>query len=106
MVLFACCFETVSLYSHGWPGALYVGWPLTHRNPSASKIRKKLERWLSTNCSCRGLRFGSQHPHGGSQTSLTLVPKDPATSSDLLGHQACVWCSETHNADKTLTQNK
>lgn len=30
--------------------------------------------------SCSGLRFSSQHPHGGSQSSLTLVPRDPMPS--------------------------
>lgn len=30
----------------------------------------------STGCSCRGLRFGSQHPHGGPQSSVTSVSRD------------------------------
>ena len=32
---------------------------------------------------------GSQYPHSGPQPSLTLVPEDLTSSSDLLGHQAC-----------------
>jgi hypothetical protein len=30
----------------------------------------------STSCSSRGPGFGSQHPHHGSQSSVTLVPGD------------------------------
>lgn len=30
----------------------------------------------STSFAFRGLRFGSYHPHGGSQSSVTLVPGD------------------------------
>lgn len=35
----------------------------------------------STGCSCGGLRFESQHPQGGSQVSVTLVPRNPTPSS-------------------------
>ena len=31
----------------------------------------------STGCSSRGPEFDSQHPHGASQPSVTLVPGDP-----------------------------
>ena len=31
-----------------------------------------------TYCSCKGLGFNSQHPHGGSQLSVTLVPVGPS----------------------------
>ena len=33
----------------------------------------------STDCSSRGPRFNSQHPHGGSQLSVAPVPEDPAS---------------------------
>lgn len=35
-----------------------------------------LENWLKrTGCSCRGPEFNSQHSHGSSQLSVTLVPE-------------------------------
>jgi hypothetical protein len=34
--------------------------------------------------------FNSQHPHGGPQLSITLVPRDLIPSSGLSGHQACM----------------
>ena len=45
----------------------------------------RLERWLS--CSSRWPRFHSQHPHNGSQPSVTPVPGNLTPSSDLFGHQ-------------------
>ena len=39
----------------------------------------------STFCSCRGPRFNSQHPHWGSQVSITPDPWDPMPSFDLCG---------------------
>ena len=30
----------------------------------------------SAYCSCRGPRLSSQHPHGGSQPSISTVPED------------------------------
>ena len=49
--------------------------------------REGLESWLSglEHCSCRRPRFASQHPHGGSQPSVTL--KVPVSSSGLPRHQ-------------------
>jgi hypothetical protein len=38
----------------------------------------------STGCSCRGPRFNSQHPHGGSQLSLTPIPNQAQWSIPLL----------------------
>lgn len=60
-----------------------------------SKIRnwkKQLLGWRdgsivkSIFCSYRGLGFGSQQPHGGSQ---------PVNSVPLV-HQACLWCTNIH----------
>lgn len=36
----------------------------------------------------RGPGFDSQHPHGDSQVSVTLVSGDPMPSPDSCGHQA------------------
>lgn len=35
----------------------------------------------------RGPRFKSQHPHNGSQTTVTPIPGEPTSPSDLHGHQ-------------------
>ena len=40
--------------------------------------------------------FSSQQPHGGSQTSITLVSGDLMSSSDLLNHQEHMWCPFLH----------
>ena len=51
-----------------------------------------MERWFhgkSICCSFRGPRFKSQHPHGGSQPSITLVLEDQLTSSGLCEYQTC-----------------
>jgi hypothetical protein len=37
--------------------------------------------------SCREPRFRSQYPHGGPQQSITLVPGNPTSPSDLPGYQ-------------------
>jgi hypothetical protein len=49
-----------------------------------------------------GIGFDSQHPHGGSQQSVTPVPGNPRPSSGFLGYQAYKWCLGIHT-DKTLT---
>jgi hypothetical protein len=54
----------------------------------------EVAQWLS--CSCRGPRFGSQHPHGRSQPSLSLVPWDPESASGLLWVSLDLWCRDTH----------
>lgn len=50
----------------------------------------------TTCCSCRGPRFSSQHPHGGSKPSVTPVLQNLVPSSDLFKHQAGSWCIYTH----------
>ena len=40
----------------------------------------------SAGCSCKEPRFNSQHPHGGSQPSITPAPGDLMLSSGLCGH--------------------
>ena len=42
----------------------------------------------STGCSCRGPGCGSQHSHGSSKPSVTLVLRDLTPSSGLLSHLA------------------
>jgi hypothetical protein len=39
----------------------------------------------STGCSCRGLEFGPQNPHGGSKPSVTPVPGNPTSLLDSAG---------------------
>lgn len=34
------------------------------------------------------------HPPGGSQASLSLVPRDAMFSSELQGHKVCTWCTD------------
>lgn len=56
-----------------------------------------------TCCSLRGSRFDSQHTHGRSQSSATLVLGDPMTFSALLAHPMHV----VHRcAGKINTQSK
>ena len=51
-----------------------------------SKSKIKMEGWRdvsevkNTDCSCRGLGFNSQYPHGTTQLSVTPVPGDPTLS--------------------------
>jgi hypothetical protein len=47
---------------------------------------------LNTSWSSRGTAFISQHPHGGSQPSVTTVPGYPVPSSGLHRQGACIWC--------------
>ena len=56
-----------------------------------------MAQWLRA-LFCRGPGLGSQHPHGGSQSSLIPVPGD--LTSDLR-HEACTWYTGIH-AGKTL----
>jgi hypothetical protein len=58
---------------------------------------------MSTGCgSCRGPGFYSQHLRGISQLSVTPVPGDPMSYSDLLRHQVHMWCTEMHASKKPL----
>ena len=59
----------------------------------------------STGCSSRGPRFEPQHPHVGSQPSITPAPGDLVTSSGLEGHYT--QCGAyTHMQTKHLTHIK
>ena len=40
-------------------------------------------------CSCRGPWFSSQHPHDGSEPSVTLILGGPASFSSLCYHEYC-----------------
>lgn len=46
-----------------------------------------------TSWSYRGCRLDSQHPHGDSELSVTLVSEGPMPSSGLSGHKAHLWCT-------------
>lgn len=48
-----------------------------------------------SSCSSKGSRFNSQHPHGGSQPSVTPVLRDPTPSSGLHRNQAHTWYIDT-----------
>ena len=52
-----------------------------------------------------GVGVSSQHSHDCLQLSVTLVPEDLILSSDILGHKACTWYTDTH-ADKMLIGTK
>jgi hypothetical protein len=41
--------------------------------------------WLSTG-SCKGPKFGCQHPHGDLKPSIAPVPRDPTCFSGLHKH--------------------
>ena len=56
----------------------------------------------SIGCFPIGPGINSQHLHGGSQASVTPVLGNLMPSSDLHGHQAHKWCTDTH-AGKTHT---
>ena len=58
-----------------------------------------------TGCACRGPRFSPQHPHVGSQPSITPVPGDLVTFSGLEGHHT-QRSTYTYNADKALNSHK
>lgn len=57
-----------------------------------------------TDCSCREPGFGSQDPHGSSQTFLTLVLGDLMPSL-LHSDQVCMWCTYLHEG-RTLIHVK
>ena len=54
----------------------------------------------------RDPRFGSQYPGGGSQLSVTIVPGDPAPSSDLFIRQACTRHTDIHQTKHPFTEDK
>jgi hypothetical protein len=54
----------------------------------------------NTRCSPKGTAFKSQHPPGGSQTSVSPVPEDVKPSSGFQVHQVCKCCKDMH-WDKT-----
>lgn len=49
-----------------------------------------------TGCSSGEPRFGSQHPHDGSSSSIALASGDLVPSSDLCRYQAHVCYTYTH----------
>ena len=57
----------------------------------------------NTYFSCTQPGLGSQHPHGGSQISVTPAPGDPIPSSDLPRHQAGMWCTDIYTGQHTYT---
>ena len=79
--------ETEHVYGHELSG-LNKEWKLpsikitTVGAGEMSLARMARNTW----CSCRGPGFGSHHPHGGSQPSLSLVPRNPITSDFQRSH--------------------
>lgn len=69
-----CTVETADIYHHH----LFIIPKLDF-----NKARKE----APVCCSCRGLRFSSQRPHGSPQTSVIPVPGILTPSSELHGHQ-------------------
>jgi hypothetical protein len=60
-----------------------------YMRPSVKKIKQDAGDGSvvkSTDHPSRGSGFGFHHPHGGSQPSVTPVPKDLIPSSDLQGY--------------------
>jgi hypothetical protein len=50
------------------------------RNPVSNPLPRKKKKKKNTDDFSRGPGFNSQHPHGGSQLSVTPVPEDPIPS--------------------------
>lgn len=85
----------------------YSNFPVfsSHLESKLSKPARKMQgvsdgsAVRSSSCFSGGSPFGSQHPHGDSQPSVTAGPGDPRPSSDLASHEAYLWCSHTcrHN---------
>lgn len=82
-----------------------IGWHsfLTYERKDGSlNVRRILQGWrdgsagLSTCCPCGRPAFDSQHPCGGPQSFLSVVPED-LNPSDLHKHQAYTWCTHRQN---------
>lgn len=56
----------------------------------------------NTSCSYTRPEFSSQHLYGGSQLSVTPVPKGPMPSSGVWRYQAHTWCTHTHTEKTPL----
>lgn len=64
----------------------------TKKETKAKRARNMAQRLKALSSQvCKGLRFDSQHPHGGSRSSITQVPRDLIPSSDLCGTE-CEQC--------------
>jgi len=76
------CFSSLaSLSSSGIVSILHLMWESRKEDDlsffkNSMKVRRDGSGVKSTGCSCRGLGFGFQHPHGDSQPSLAPVPED------------------------------
>lgn len=44
----------------------------------------------------RGAGFDSQHPHGGPDTLVTLIPGILMSFSGFCRHLGCIWCTNKH----------
>lgn len=101
---FLYIFKTIVLFFSLWP--IYIEFYSSHITIFCNCVYTWIEStqgwgWTSvikyTGCPCRGPRFKSQYPHGGSQLSVTPVSGNLTPSSDPLGHQAHIWCSCKQN---------
>jgi len=73
-----------------------------------SKTREEMAQWLGALSVLVKPRFGSQHPHGNSQSSITLllgkgIPIPILTSKGT--RHACMWYTDIY-VRKTLTHTK
>lgn len=75
-----CCLQSICL----------------HRDPktTVSEARETVQ-WLRTLVLAADTALDSQSRCGGSESSVTPVPEDLVTSSNLKGHQASRWCRHT-----------
>lgn len=89
----------------GFPGIGYIRIPIARKGALTLLVKGC---WVcleddsmvkSTCCSCGGLWFGPQHPHGGWKSSVNPLAGDPMPFSDLRLLYAC-------GADKTLIHRK
>ena len=92
----------------GWAwknSALKSAWAT--QSVSKTKLGGQRDGWRvnRTCCSCKGPSFSFCHPHGGSQSSITLVPGNVMSSLAFLGtrhtHSTHTYMQAKHSENKT-----
>lgn len=76
----------------------FLSWTPLKCWPPSKSVWAKLGSFSAapnTGCSCRKLRFSSQHPCDNSQPLATLIPKDLMPFADI-HRQACTWWTYIH----------